>query len=280
VSHVTVFQIAELQKIHSGLAEVSTNGDETVLKGPLCFAASTDGLDTITECFEIEIVIPEKYPEVLPYVREIGGKMDVNYAHIHKSGTLCLAVPIEERRVFLEQPSLLGFVNMLVIPYFYGYCHWKKHGVHPFGESEHGSQGIVRYYMDALGLTDKLEVLAFAAFLYEYGYRGHHPCPCGSGKKVRKCHGKVLRDLHDKHTQDTLKTDFLHVLNICSSAIESNSTDVPMSLRHQIVRLLDRHIKSARSNAIALLTLCLILMVEAAGIEPASTYSTLSLLHV
>ena len=233
-------QIAGLQQVHSGLAEVSAAGNETVLKGPLRFEASADGLDPITECFEIEIVIPETYPEDLPRVREIGGKMDANYDHVYESGTLCLAVPIEERRVFLEQPSLLGFVNKLVIPYFYGYCHWKTYDVHPFDESEHGPQGIVRHYMDVLGLSDGLSVLAVIAFLYEHGYRGHHPCPCGSGKKVRKCHGKALRYLHKQHTQDTLKTDFLSALYICMPAIKSNGTKVPMSLLRQLSRLIDR----------------------------------------
>ena len=233
-------QIAELQQVHSGLTVVSVDGNDTVLKGPLRFEASADGFDSITECFEIEIVIPEIYPEDLPHVSEIGGKMDVNYQHVYESGTLCLAVPIEERRVFLEQPSLLGFVNKLVIPYFFGYCHWNMYGVHPFDESEHGSQGIISHYVDVLGLTDDLSVLAIIAFLYEHGYQGHHPCPCGSGKRVRKCHGKALRQLYKQHTQETLKTDYCNALSVCMPAIKSNSTKVPKSLRRQINRLSSR----------------------------------------
>ena len=232
-------QIAELQQIHSGLVEVSADGNGTILKGTLRFEASTDRFDPITECFEIEIVIPETYPENLPRVCEVGGKMDVNYSHVYENGMLCLAVPIEERRVFLEQPSLLGFVNKLVIPYFYGYCYWKTHGVHPFDESEHGPQGIVRHYMDVLGLTDELSVLAVIAFLYEFGYRGHHPCPCRSSKKVRKCHGETLRQLHEQHTQYTLEIDFFSALHACSSTIKPNGTKVPMLLRRQVSRLVE-----------------------------------------
>ena len=231
-------QIAELQQIHSGLAEVSADGNGTILKGTLRFEASTDRFDPITECFEIEIVIPETYPENPPRVCEVGGKMDVNYSHVNENGTLCLAVPIEERRVFLEQPSLLGFVNKLVIPYFYGYCHWKTHGAHPFDESEHGPQGIVHHYMDVLNLTDALSVLAVIAFLYEFGYRGHHLCPCGSSKKVRKCHGKALRQFHEQHTQYTLTIDFFSVLHACSTTTKSHSTKVPMLLQRQLSRLI------------------------------------------
>lgn len=240
MSNDLAMQIAELQQAYSGLTEVSADGNGTVLKGPLRVEASADGFDSITECFEIEMVIPELYPEELPRVREIGGKMDANYSHVYESGKLCLAVPIEERRLFLEQPSLLGFVDKLVIPYFFGYCHWKMHGVHPFGESEHGSQGIVRHYMDVLGLTNEISVLAMIAFLYEYGYQGRHPCPCGSRKRVRKCHGEVLRRLYKLHTQDTLMTDYCAALAVCMPAIESNDTKVPMSLRRQISRLSSR----------------------------------------
>ena len=235
-------QIAELQQVHSGLTEVSSDGNDTVLKGPLCFEASADGFNPITECFEIEIVIPETYPKDLPRVREIGDKMDADYDHVYESGTLCLAVPIEERRVFLEQPSLLGFVNRLVVPYFYGYCHWKTHNVHPFNESEHGPQGIVHHYMDLLRLTDELGVLACIAFLCEHGYRGHHPCPCGSGKKVRKCHGKALRELHELHTDVTLKTDFVATLDVCMPVIKSDDTKISVSLLRQVSRLID-HLK-------------------------------------
>ncbi len=240
MSNDLAVQIAELQQVHSGLAEVSVDGSDTVLKGSLRFEASADGFDPITECFEIKIVISGLYPEELPRVTEIGGKMDVNYSHVYECGTLCLAVPIEERRVFLEQPSLLGFVDKLVIPYFFGYCHWKMHDVYPFGESEHGPQGIVRHYMDVLGLTDELSVLSIIAFLYEHGYQGHHPCPCRSGKRVRKCHGKVLRHLHKQHTQDTLKADYCAALAVCMPTIKSNGTKVPKSLRRQISRLSSR----------------------------------------
>ena len=233
-------QIAELQQFHTGLTQVLTDGNDTILKGTLCFEASANGHDSMTECFDVEILIPEKYPENLPRVREIGGKIDADYDHFDESRTLCLAVPIEERRVFLEEPSLLGFVNRLTVPYLYGYCHWKTYGVHPFGESEHGPEGIVRHYMDLLGLTDQLSVLAVIAFLYERGYRGHHPCPCGSKSKVRNCHGKALRELYEQHTVVTLKNEFLAILHACMPVIKSSNTEAFRPTLRQVNRLIGR----------------------------------------
>jgi len=235
-----VTEIAELQQVHNELTKVAAAGNETVLSGPLSFEASADGYSPITECFEIDLSIPDIYPKHLPRVRETGGKIDSDYDHVYKDGTLCLAVPIEERRVFLEQPSLLGFVNKLVIPYLFGYCHWKIYGAHPFEESEHGTEGIVRHYLDTLGLADEVAALTVVSFLYEHGYRGHHPCPCGSGEKLRKCHGNALRHLHEQHTDLTLKNDFLSVLDVCMPKIKSGKLEIPKPLSLQVLRLLHR----------------------------------------
>ncbi len=114
-------QIAELRESHKELALVAETEQETVLSGPLPFEASADGHASIKTSFEIELLIPGQYPGSLPRVQETGGKIDGSYEHIYTDGTLCLAVPIEERLIFSRQPSLLGFVNNLVIPYFYGY---------------------------------------------------------------------------------------------------------------------------------------------------------------
>ena len=213
-------EIDELRQTHKGLTEVTPSEGATILSGLLCFEATADGYSPIVESFQIEIGISETYSECLPQVRETDNKVDRDYEHVNKGGdndgTLCLAVPVDQRRVFLEQPTLLGFVNKLVIPFLFGYCHWKKDGTYPFGTTEHGHKGIVQHYMDILGLPNESTALAVVSFLYR-GYSGKVPCPCGSGKRARKCHGEVLRALRDQHTKDTLEHD-IHCIN---TAIDS-----------------------------------------------------------
>ena len=143
-------QITELQQVHNGLIEIEQTENETILAGSLPFEASVDGHSPITATFDIELIVPDDYPQRLPRVREKGGRIDSDYEHVYDDETLCLAVPIEERRLFWEQPTLLGFVNKLVIPYFFGYCHWKTHGEHPFEEQVHGVEGIMKHYVDKL----------------------------------------------------------------------------------------------------------------------------------
>lgn len=233
-------QIAELQKVHKGLTKMAETKNETILSGTLPFEASADEHSPITECFEIELIIPDLYPKMLPRVRETGGKVDSEYDHVYKDGTPCLAVPIEERRIFWEQPTLLGFVNKLVIPYFFGYCHWKEYGEHPFDEQAHGPEGIVRHYIDSLRLQDEIAALTVVSYLLEHGYRGHHPCPCGSTEKVRKCHGRALHDLHEQHTELTLKNDFISVLDVCIKKVKEEELQIPEVLRRQVLRILDK----------------------------------------
>jgi hypothetical protein len=233
-------QIAELRQVHKGLTEASGREREVVLSGPLPFEASADGHSPIIDSFEIELIIPNVYPQVVPRVRETRGKIESTYDHVYPDGTLCLAVPTEERRIFWEQPSLLGFVNRLVIPYFYGYCHWNKYGEHPFDEHDHGAKGIAQHYLESLHLPDEVSALAVLSYLLEHGYRGHHPCPCGSGEKVRKCHAQVLRTLHEQHTEQTLKHDFISVLDVCLKKIKAEELQLPVVLRKQVLRILDK----------------------------------------
>jgi len=135
---------------------------------------------------------------------------------------------------------MMGFVNRLVVPYLYGYCYWKKHGRHPFDEAAHGYEGIVRHYVETLGLRDDLSALAVISLLLDHGYRGHHNCPCGSGLRVRSCHGPALLALHRQHTPQTLRDDFLAVLAICFAKFENGQISIPQPMRLQIARLLKK----------------------------------------
>ena len=239
-------QIAELNRVHKGLSQIAEKDRETVLSGPLSFEASADGCEPITDTFEIDMVIPELYPNSLPRVRETSDRIDSSYEHVFLNGTLCLAVPIAQRRLFGQHPTLLGFVNKLVVPYFYGYCYWEKYGEHPFGEQNHGAEGIVQYYIDTLNLADAAKALAVVLFLCKKNYRGHHDCPCGSGNKVRNCHGPMLLDFSRYHTSETLCHDLLQIYIHCVEKSRFGELSIPLSLRRKIVNLLNTFNSQAR----------------------------------
>lgn len=241
-------QIAELSAVHKRLTQVVEQDGETLLSGVLEFEASAEGLETLTDSFVVELTIPCEFPEKLPLANETGGRIEADYDHLNPDGTLCLAVPIEQRRVFFEQPSLLGYVDRLLVPFLYGYCFWSKHGYHPFDEAAHGHEGILDHYIETLNLQDPIAALAVICFLFEYGYRGHHNCPCGSGRRVRICHGPALRSLHDHHTADTLQHDFLAILNSCLSEFDKGQLSLPRALQSQLVRLMKKVERKCKSQ--------------------------------
>lgn len=227
-------QIAEVTAVHRGLCSISEQEGRTIISGPLSFEAESDGFPVIADSFDIELSVPADYPERLPRARETAGKIESTYEHLYADGAMCLGVPIEERRIFAQQPSLLGFVNGLVVPYLYSYCYHKQHGKYPFDDQLHGNVGILRHYMDALELKDELAALAVISFLFEHGYRGHHPCPCGSGKPVRNCHAQALREMNAYHTPHTLRAEFEAIL----AATEANWPQCPPGLLRQVQRIL------------------------------------------
>jgi hypothetical protein len=65
----------------------------------------------------------------------------------------------------------------------------------PFGELSHGALGILEYYKDLFDLTGIRRVIRIIQILAEDNYHGHNRCPCGSGKHLRSCHGKLLLEL-------------------------------------------------------------------------------------
>ena len=250
-------QIADLAAVHKGFINLTEQETETVLFGTLSFQASVDGLETITDSFDIELRIPNDFPNTLPRVGETSGRIDTDYDHRHPDGTLCLAVPAEQRRVFFGEPTLLGFVNRLVIPYLYGYRFFRKYGRHPFGEAAHGYEGILGYYVDRLDLDGDLAALKVICFLFEHGYRGNHDCPCGSGRKVRACHGPALLALYKAHDEQSLRADFIVIFKACFVKFQKGQLSFPKALRKQLLRLLKK-CPNSFSN-LEILAICLFL---------------------
>ncbi|MCY3818131.1 MAG: hypothetical protein OXH52_02035 [Gammaproteobacteria bacterium] len=234
-------QIAELVSAYPQLAVVRRRQAETTIAGPLAFEAAPDDLEAISVSFDIELTVPHTFPKRLPRATETGGRIrGADYEHVFTDGTLCLGVPIQQRRVLSEQPTLLGFVERLLIPYLYGFCFWRKHGRHPFGEAAHGPEGILQHYLDLLGLDDPLAVLGAIRLLCERGYDARQRCPCGSGRRVRDCHRAALRGLHNHHTPETLRTDFRAIYDACHQRFQRGQLSFPRPMRRQLHRLLKR----------------------------------------
>ena len=241
-------EIAELQREYRGLTRLRETENGVVVSGSLPFEASSEGREMIADIFEIDLTVPRDYPTALPWVRETSGRICEAYDHVFTNGKLCLAVPVEERLRFGRDPCLRGFVTKLLVPYCYGYCYWERHGVHAFGEREHGGEGIARFYIDWLGLPGEVQALEVALHLVQHGYRGHHDCPCGSGARLRDCHGPALLELDRHHTAETARLDLVEIFAHCAERADGGELEFPEQLRRRILRQLGKAVPASGSR--------------------------------
>ena len=180
-----------------------------LVKGDLRFSASFNG-ESIEDSYEIELVIPADYPRKLPTVHEIGGRISKDF-HRNPDASLCLGAPLQIRMKFQKNPTLLGFIEEQVIPYLYSHSYFEKYGKMPFGELSHGVKGIIEFYQELFILQSEVAVLGFLRILVDKNYRGHHNCPCGSGIKLRFCHGPMLMDIMKQQNAEEFALEYLLV---------------------------------------------------------------------
>lgn len=218
-------QFEELVGIFPGLTLCQNAPRRWVIRGALSFSATFRDV-TISDAFSILILLPNDYPDSPPAVQETGGRIPADF-HQYGDRTLCLGAPVEVYRRFKADPRLVAFVKTLVVEYLYGYVYLEKYGTLPFGELSHGCQGIREYYQDAFSTDDVRIALALLKVLADGVYRGHHTCPCSSGKILRKCHGPILLDLLKHQPKERF---FRDATNILYSLKESELEDFDWKL--------------------------------------------------
>jgi len=166
-----------------------------LLTGTICFTATSPGLETITDAYQVSISVPPAFPRETPRVKEQGYRIDRAY-HRLSDGSFCLGSPARLRLALATKPTLLGFINSCVIPYLYGYSFFERHGRPPFGELAHGDRGLIEDFMRIFGAAS---ASACAGMLALTGMKkrvaNKHRCPCGSGERLGRCHHLIVNRL-------------------------------------------------------------------------------------
>ena len=157
----------------------------------------------------ISMFVPFTFPEELPVVKDIEKKID-NQFHKNDNDVLCLACDTE---MFLDLKSrqnvtICDFIERYLLPYLYSYTYNEKYGKVPFGDRSHGTLGIIEFYKDYFELENIIFVYRFLEYMALKKYRGHNLCLCGSGKKLRNCHGIKVITLIKKVGIDNILNDY------------------------------------------------------------------------
>jgi hypothetical protein len=222
--HATIQKhFTELAEQYHGLALTGGDYNTWIVRGLLEFPATYEDI-SIRDKFQIELSITEDYPDTPPIAKETGGRIPKEF-HTNPDGSFCLGAPLEVRMKFAKKPSLLGFVNEQVIPFLFSFCYFQQHGRMPFGELPHGGKGILEYYTQLFNVTSDIVTIELLKILAENNYKGHHDCPCGNGKRIRNCHGELLRQIISYQSQTELPYDYVQCLTYLQK-----SGQIPKSL--------------------------------------------------
>jgi hypothetical protein len=164
----------------------------------------------LIEEYTIRIEISKEYPKNLPKVYETSSKIPKGFNHINYDGSLCLGVENELYLKFEKNPTLLYFIDELVCGYLYSAKFFDKFGVYPIGERSHGPAGVLESYKERFNLNNDNNVLSMLdAIIKTNIYRGHAPCPCGSGLKIRNCkHKHVLIEALSSKQKEIFRADY------------------------------------------------------------------------
>ncbi|MDQ1086768.1 SEC-C metal-binding domain-containing protein [Siphonobacter sp. SORGH_AS_1065] len=143
----------------------------------------------IIDLYRIKIVPTKDYPYRFPLVYEIEGRIPINIDwHLFPDGHCCIKAQTEEILICSNAITLIDFINIEIIPYFFNQKHRELYGYF-IDERPHGQKGNLEFLYEIFKTRNKLIIekcLVYIAKKEEPNRVG--VCFCGSGKKYRKCH--------------------------------------------------------------------------------------------
>lgn len=199
---------------YPGLRSVPSRDSDLVVGGTLAFRVVGPDREEIADEYEVELRVPHRFPTSLPTARETARRISESY-HKLEGDLLCLAAATELRMRLTLSPTLLTLVEGFVIPYLYGHSYFiKHHGKMPYGELSHGDKGIRECLAAMFGArqpNSAEEFLRLAGMKKRVANR--QPCPCGSGRRLGRCHNRNVNRLRRRMGRGWFRTEYTKVLN-------------------------------------------------------------------
>lgn len=150
------------------------------------------------ERYLLELLLADDHPCSAPLVWEIGNRIPRSRdRHVNPTdGTLCLGLPEEIWKIGSEGFELSTYLEGPVRTFLIGNSLFERGEKWPHGEWAHGASGICQFYGEKIGFSDPATVCQLLEMLSKRRIKGHWLCPCGSGRKLRKCHVAQVMQLH------------------------------------------------------------------------------------
>lgn len=179
------------QKDYRQMAIQPSVDSTVVIQGKFEFTGTSDTHPTITDSYELKIVVDTEDSRSLPDVYELGGKIPPSADwHVNQDSTVCLGSPLGLQIAMGWNVELNSFVDKCLVPYLYAISLKLRYRYNqmPFGELEHGDAGLTQDFQQLLGLGDRKKIISALNLLsIRKRVSNKRPCPCGCNKRLGSC---------------------------------------------------------------------------------------------
>ncbi|SRR5579875_500140 len=154
----------------------------------------------IATSLHLRIVFPDDYPEHEPRVYDVAQRFPHEAdRHFYPDGQLCLWLPPESRWDKQDPDGLCRFLEEVAV--FLDQqltCDALGGQKWPGKQRSHGDRGYIEFIPECLGGNERLLDALGPTLANRSGIQRNSPCPCGSGKKYKRCHLDVVQEIGQK----------------------------------------------------------------------------------
>lgn len=189
-------EIATALATHYPALQFVREGGRRIVKGT--FDIERDG--HFLAGFQIEVLLDQTDVIGLPTVKETGGRIPrVAERHVNvQDGSACLYLPEELVARGRGPMGIADFLSGPVKSFLLGQLCVEQGMPFPYGEWGHGAVGLEQMLAELFGSDDAVACLAYLDVLCHKAIKGHWPCPCRSGRRIRDCHRARIFALRDR----------------------------------------------------------------------------------
>ncbi|MCE5340159.1 MAG: hypothetical protein LLF92_03415 [Planctomycetaceae bacterium] len=202
-----------LKQLYPSLSLIKKINGECSITGNISFTVKHDG-KVVRDDYDIEIMIPDDYPLCPPKVIETNDKiLRCPDNHINDDGTFCFGAPLAVKQTFVQKRDLLWFVQEQIVRFLFNHSYKRDYGIRPDGELSHGPEGLLEYYYELFQTQDNITVLEFLRLLSQDRYNDQNLCPCGSGRKIRRCHYRLIKNIRKLYKPEEFQCEFSWIIS-------------------------------------------------------------------
>ena len=165
--------------------------------------------------YKIALVTPVDYPKRYPELVCNDRKLAIENLdrHIMSGGQACLGVSTDLGMRWTLNSTIVDFLRDFVSPFLAWQTYFDAYGHAPWGDRSHGVKGIFEFYAETIGVQPESSILAFMQLVVRKNNpKGHEPCPCRSGKRLRDCHRDLIYELRSRLPLNDVKKDLDFIL--------------------------------------------------------------------